>query len=520
MRWIILVLVLMVFGFGCLFQPYSEDVNLTKKTGCAYNEPPCDENYSCINNTCLLKQGCAYSNPACGENETCTNNVCTQRPGCDFSNPPCEEDYDCIDNKCIEQVICGKFGCQAGESETCCQDCSCPAGEACDKSGVCLVNGTELEISNLTIASIPSTILYAVPSKTVEKALGPLAQFTVKNRGTNKAYSVKVRSEVQGFSGTIQHELGTINPREEVKFNLTQRLNDNVLDLSNRTTTKLKIFLEYKGLGESFTKTSGANFWLPGRNAFDWAIPEAAASWIDPYDEPIAAFAKDATDYADIKVDEDRERAARQVYNHMQAFGMQLSPGECYSDSLAFPAETLKAKAGDCAELSVLYAALLEAVKVKSVLIKTQDSVLSGYMKSDGTVVPVDLQEIDEDDFATALQNGMIGYDKSAVLVIPQEKWGTGTEQVSLGIDVPGPRIISSSQNCVLLENEFDVRYWFENIGYDTGRRCLRAVLYEGQGTYFSQRECVDIPGFEKRSVTFSIDVPKNKVVTEKCWVD
>jgi hypothetical protein len=510
----------MVLLFGCL-QPYSDGVNLTKKTGCAYSDPACSENYSCVNNSCILKSGCNYNNPACASNETCLNNTCALKPGCAYSNPSCGSDYECKNNSCIEKIICGKFGCQAGEGSTCCTDCGCPNNEICSSSGTCIVNGTELEVVNFIITEIPSTVLYSTPPRTIEVYSDPLAQITLKNRGTIRAFNIKLRASILGYSGTVLKEIGTLSTNENITVNITQPLTKKILDLTNKTETKMKITIEYQVLGKPYTKTVSKDIILSDRNEFDWNIPVAAASWVNPQEQSIIYIADDATLKAHITDDADQERVARQIYNHLQAYGLKMDSSKpCYSNSLAFTTETLERKSGDCGDISILYAASIEAAGLTSVIIKNNETVLSGYEKISGSIVPIDLRGISTDDFEMAKQNGLTEFNKKSVYFFPKDYWGVDTTNILTNDDVFGPNIATTSQNCVLFDNEFKVHYWFENIGYDTGRRCLKAVLYEGTDEYFSKRVCVDVPKFEKRNITFQTFAPKSKVLTEKCWID
>jgi hypothetical protein len=220
-------------------------------------------------------------------------------------------------------------------------------------------------------------------------------------------------------------------------------------------------------------------------------------------------------------LDEDRDRSASQIYNQLQVMGMKhTGASPCYSDSLQFPAETLKTKQGDCGDLSVLFAAMLEVKGIKSVIIKSNDTVLSGYVTAGGAIIPIDLQNIQKRNYTQAKEDGIKEYAKDSAVVYPQDEWVSGTKNVNLGIDVLAPNIITTSQNCVFLNNEFKVNYWFENKGYESGMRCLKAVLSEGPSTYFSKRVCVELPNFEKRNITFSLNTPKKLALSEKCWID
>jgi len=523
MRRMLFLGILFLFVFGCLSKPYSEGANVTQKTGCDYDAPSCESNSTCINNTCILRSGCDYGNPACSSNETCTNNTCISKTGCAYSNPACGSDYECSGNSCVDKTVCGKFGCQAGESSNCCLDCGCDENFTCSDSGICVASDASLAITNVLVNNIPSTVLYAVSPGQIDKALGPLAQVTIVNKGSAKAYVVKLKTEVQGFTGIVVNELGTLEPGQNYVFNYTPRLSEDALSIQNRTDTWLKLALEYSDAGKSQSSKMDVNISLSDRNEFDWNLPEAASGWMDPKDQGVANFATDAIAGQTPKLDGDRMTAARQIYNHLQAMGMKntMKYGKCYSDSLAFPAQTLELQSGNCADISVLYATLLEAVGIKSVIIVTDDAVLSGFKLSNGTLVPVDLQRIDDDDFANATASGLSLYSSANTIFYPQEQWSKGTAKSNPGIETFGPKITTTSEKCMLLSKEFSVSYWFENTGYQTGRRCLKAVLYKvGQEEYLSNRVCVDVPAYEKRNITFSYNLSGNMALTEKCFID
>lgn len=71
------------------------------KSGCYYGNPSCNASQECINNQCILKQGCDFNNPACEDNQICSENVCITKPGCQYNNPTCGQSYECINNSCI-----------------------------------------------------------------------------------------------------------------------------------------------------------------------------------------------------------------------------------------------------------------------------------------------------------------------------------------------------------------------------------------------------------------------------------
>lgn len=103
----------LILFLGCTGQP--EEVSIlppaenpepagnesSLEDGCASENPPCKEDYLCVNNSCLLKQGCDYDNPSCPTDYDCMNNECFLGKGCAYENPPCEVHYACIGNACV-----------------------------------------------------------------------------------------------------------------------------------------------------------------------------------------------------------------------------------------------------------------------------------------------------------------------------------------------------------------------------------------------------------------------------------
>ncbi|MBI5223335.1 hypothetical protein HY990_02850 [Candidatus Micrarchaeota archaeon] len=54
-------------------------------TGCAYDNPSCDTNFTCVNNSCVLSQGCQFNNPSCSGGFECRANHCVALKSCEKS---------------------------------------------------------------------------------------------------------------------------------------------------------------------------------------------------------------------------------------------------------------------------------------------------------------------------------------------------------------------------------------------------------------------------------------------------
>ncbi len=521
--------VILAISAGCLFKPFSGEFETS--IGCAYSNPACTSIESCINNSCIKKTGCDYSNPVCASNESCVNNACITLAGCTYGNPSCGADYECQNNSCVEKTICGKFGCQVGESDSnCCQDCGCPLNSSCSPGGVCVSTGADLIFEDYKSQELPASFLYSVPRGTLETEAGPIVQVTIKNTGSQKAGNVKLKAEVQGFTGTTLYEFGSINPGNSIQFNYTPSFGKKALNITNKTSANVLLALEYLGGNMTQTKSLRKELIILPIDSFDWRVPQAASAWVDYQNPEFLGFGADATDHANIIDDIEKERAARQVLGHLQALDIQYKkkidalPSACYSQTLRFPAETLKDKFGDCADLAVLYCTVLEAAGVKSAIIKTPNVVLAGYVKTDGSLVPIDLRGFEDLEFVNVTKNGMNEYLKdsaSAEIFYPSEKLISDDKRIRPDMFILYPKISTTSANCIVSSGEFSVNYWFKNNGYDTGRRCLVSELYDGPTKYFYNRSCVDMPMGEMRNVHIELaNISSGLLLTSKCYLD
>ena len=94
------------------------------KDGCSYGNPPCGENYSCLDNSCILKPGCTYSNPPCNASYDCANNTCVLKGGCGYNNPGCDSNHSCLENTCVLKEGC-RYGNPSCNSSQICQNNKC-----------------------------------------------------------------------------------------------------------------------------------------------------------------------------------------------------------------------------------------------------------------------------------------------------------------------------------------------------------------------------------------------------------
>jgi tetratricopeptide (TPR) repeat protein len=118
-------------------------------------------------------------------------------------------------------------------------------------------------------------------------------------------------------------------------------------------------------------------------------------------------------------------RTALAIYQALRAYGLgyavdpktpyiSLSEQEDAIDFLQFPSQTLAYRAGDCDDLSVLYAALLEAVGIESALVTTPGHIFVAF---DSGLTPENAARAFSDSADTIVRNGKVWIPIEVTLV-------------------------------------------------------------------------------------------------------
>lgn len=170
--------------------------------------------------------------------------------------------------------------------------------------------------------------------------------------------------------------------------------NDAIFRVTEGTKAAGEFALEYYYLGKKITKTVPATLAVQNRNAMTWDDDRKAAAFVTAKDPMILGLAKGIasmvrgdTGAAAVSTE---FRTALAVYQALGASGVgyavdpktpftTLSAAESEIDFLQFPSQTLAYRAGDCDDLSVLYAALLESVGIETALVTTPGHIFVAF---------------------------------------------------------------------------------------------------------------------------------------------
>ena len=168
---------------------------------------------------------------------------------------------------------------------------------------------------------------------------------------------------------------------------------DKVLDITEATKTAAEITLEYRLKGQWYRESRQETVRLYDRNAMSWDDDRKAAAFVAAKDPSVLRFAKTAAG----AVDADGSwtlnaniQKAMGIHEALTLYGMryvvdpktpyaELSEKKTSVDFLQFPRQTLEYRAGDCDDLSILYAALLESVGIKTAFITVPGHIFAAF---------------------------------------------------------------------------------------------------------------------------------------------
>lgn len=173
----------------------------------------------------------------------------------------------------------------------------------------------------------------------------------------------------------------TAGGRSEIE--ILSLLTDKVLEVTEATKVAAELTLEYRMGGELYRDTRILTVRILDRNAMSWDDDRKAAAFVTAKDPVVLSISKTVAGMV-------REQGPAAInlnlltgmgmFTAMELYGLsyvvdpktpyvEFSKDASLVDYLQFPRQTLDYKAGDCDDLSILFAALLESVGVETAFV-------------------------------------------------------------------------------------------------------------------------------------------------------
>ncbi|MGH7491853.1 MAG: PorV/PorQ family protein [bacterium] len=209
----------------------------------------------------------------------------------------------------------------------------------------------------------------------------PVGYAIVRN-DSDQEVDATIKISIPGLSEGFTQESFRLIPNEIKSAYFSAVLSKVILDVQGRDTRQVKARLEYKIRNEDKVDERTQKFQLLGRGAITWDDPGKAAAFITKQDRMVQLFADQVTNIIpyrpEIKLGKIYEAVC--LFDAMSAVGIRYGDDPTFAkipknqhavDQVKYPAELLIHKRGDCDDLTVLYASLLEYSGISTALIST-----------------------------------------------------------------------------------------------------------------------------------------------------
>jgi len=202
----------------------------------------------------------------------------------------------------------------------------------------------------------------------------PLALVTVKNR-VGYPIEVSITAEIPGISGQPkQGQSVKIERGETLDVPVTVYFKKNLLDIERHRNVILDMDVSVRA-AKSYTTNLTSQLVIHNRNAWNGEIDKLHL-YLDTENPDIRAFARSAA----LAVEEQSgvyiQRAAA-IFNRLAELGIQYLPDPnipfYQDDRVQFADETLDLGSGDCDDLTVLYASMLESIGIQTAFVQVRD---------------------------------------------------------------------------------------------------------------------------------------------------
>jgi hypothetical protein len=210
-------------------------------------------------------------------------------------------------------------------------------------------------------------------------------KINLRNGLPGNVEAVKVTFYMKGYMDAPKTcaEIAVMKPGETRSVDVYALLNDSILGITEETKIQGTISVEYLYRGKTSTVERIESVRVYDRNAMTWEDDRRAASFVTAKDPTVLRFAKAIN--AVVRDDPSTAgslnfRIALGLFEELGLYGVRytVSPTGSYAetsadrfavDFLQFPRQTLEYKGGDCSDLSILYAALLESIGIETAFI-------------------------------------------------------------------------------------------------------------------------------------------------------
>ncbi|MEQ8280742.1 MAG: transglutaminase family protein [Deltaproteobacteria bacterium] len=215
---------------------------------------------------------------------------------------------------------------------------------------------------------------------------GAVGTVTLVNRGQKAIEDVFVSASLTGFSrAAIENEAPiTLAPKATKTVPILLDLDHTKLSAQDAASTSvLEVKVKYRVDDERYpARQRKVGVLVLDRNAMDWKKPTSIAAFVTPQSQQIRDVVASARTAVKAAGGDDALAMPIALFAALSQHDYRHDPANPWNtqglDYVLFPAETLAGRDGDCDDLAVVYASLLQAASIPAVLIRTPGHVFVG----------------------------------------------------------------------------------------------------------------------------------------------
>ncbi len=220
----------------------------------------------------------------------------------------------------------------------------------------------------------------------------PVGTVTVVNAGRKTATDVNVSFVVKQYMDGAKAcaTIASLAPGERREVKLYALLNGSILDVTEQTKATAEVMADYRSGEDTGSQSVTASATVYDRNAMTWDDDRRAAAFVSGKDPWVLALSNQVMSIVknlrNPGIDKTLQTAIA-FHDALRLYGLSYatSPSNPFAerranhsaiDFLKFPRQTLSYKAGDCADLSILYASLFESIGAETAFITVPGHIL------------------------------------------------------------------------------------------------------------------------------------------------
>ncbi|MFA6456903.1 MAG: hypothetical protein WCW40_08785 [Bacteroidota bacterium] len=306
-----------------------------------------------------------------------------------------------------------------------------------------MIMSSALEITEFKVENI-------FPAQFVYYSKNPIGAVTLENTGKTDIKNIKAKIFIPNYMTFASEQMiPLLKAGEKKTFEVSATLDkDKLQAVSENTIAQIKTEISYNQGGEEKIRSITKPVTIYSKNSISWNKPTQVGAFVTYKDAAVENFSRNVV--GNVKFEQSLyPNASRSMQNAMKiwdavrAFSINyvsdpwvVAEGDVL-DEIQFPRQTLAKKAGDCDDSSILLAACLENLGIRTMLIGTSDHIFimfdTGVNKKNASRV-----SLNEREYVIRENTVWIPLETTIINKPFAEAWKVGAEGFYKTTDVKG----------------------------------------------------------------------------------